>query len=162
MMIEIERKYLVKDRSFEAEAIAIKHIEQGYLAVRPTVRIRVQDAEAYLTIKGPSDAQELMRAEYEYAIPFDEAQQMMSLVQGEIIVKDRYFVPCGRHVWEVDVFDGAYEGLILAEIELSSTDEIFALPPWIGEEVTGQTEYYNASMALNNCNRLNRSKIIRK
>lgn len=151
-MIEIERKYLVKDRSFEGEAIVVKHIEQGYLGVCPIVRIRIQDVEAYMTIKGPSDELGLMRTEYEYAIPLEDARQMMTLIQGVEIVKDRYLVPYRGHMWEVDVFAGAHEGLVVAEVELSSEAEAFELPPWLGEEVTGQTKYYNASLAGININ----------
>lgn len=147
--IEIERKYLVRDESFKHQAIKVHRIEQGYLALQPAVRIRLQDEEAFLTIKGQSDASGLGRAEYEYSIPLEDGRELLRLAGARVLCKDRYLVPYEGEVWEVDVFGGRYAGLIIAELELSSPEAEYSLPPWVGEEVTGQTQYYNASMAMN-------------
>lgn len=148
MAKEIERKYLVLSEAFKASATAIHHIEQAYLSVRPTVRLRLRDDEAFITIKGKSNTSGLSRDEWEYSIPLAEAREMMSLAIGQPIIKERYIVPYAGKTWEVDVFHGAYEGLMLAELELLSEDESFERPAWLGEEVTGITKYYNTSMAL--------------
>lgn len=148
MAKEIERKFLVTSDIFKASASAVHHIEQAYLSVRPTVRLRLRDDEAFITIKGKSSVSGLSRDEWEYSIPLAEAREMISLAIGQPIIKERYIVPYAGKTWEVDVFDGAYEGLMLAELELTSEDEHFERPDWLGEEVSGQPEYYNASMAL--------------
>lgn len=145
---EIERKYLVRDQSFLEAASGKSRIAQAYLSVRPTVRLRIRDEQAYITIKGASHDGGLSRSEWEYAIPVEEAREMMSLACGNVIEKCRYIVPYAGHEWEVDVFGGAYEGLILAELELERVDEPYELPSWVGEEVTGDARYYNAAMAL--------------
>ncbi len=145
--MEIEHKYLVLSEAFRSEATRIYHIEQGYLSLRPTVRVRIRDEEAFMTIKGPSDSSGLMRQEYEYPIPLSDAQALMALCSDRTIVKDRYLVPYQGHTWEVDVFAGRHAGLVLAEIEVASVEEDYVLPDWIGEEVTGQPQYYNAYMA---------------
>ncbi len=146
--MEIEHKYLVTSEAFRDEATTVYHIEQGYLSVRPTVRVRIRDDEGFLTIKGPSDPTGLMRQEYEYAIPIEEARALMKLCGTRTVIKDRYLVPVGDHVWEVDIFAGRHAGRMLAEIEVDSPEETYDLPEWIGREVTGEREYYNASMAL--------------
>lgn len=145
--MEIEHKYLVRREAFRSQATRVYHIEQGYLSLRPTVRVRIRDEEAFMTIKGPSDPSGLMRQEYEYPIPLSDAQALMALCSDRTIVKDRYLVPYQGHTWEVDVFAGRHAGLVLAEIEVASVEEDYALPDWIGEEVTGQPQYYNAYMA---------------
>lgn len=146
--MEIEHKFLVSDSSFVDEAIRVHHIEQGYISVRPTVRVRLRDKEAFLTIKGPSDPTGLMREEWEYPIPLEEAKGLMRLCGKRLVVKDRYIVPHEGHEWEVDVFSGRHSGLILAELEVGSAHEVFSRPAWLGEEVTGDRRYYNATMAL--------------
>lgn len=148
MAKEIERKFRVVDLSCLALAERVYHIEQAYLSVEPTVRLRLRDDEAFITIKGKSEDAGLSRGEWEYSIPVREAREMMALAMGRCLVKKRYLIPYEGHIWEVDVFEGAYEGLVLAELELSHTEERFACPPWLGEELTGQPEYYNAYMAL--------------
>lgn len=148
MAREIERKFLVTSLDFKAQAVQVYHIEQAYLSVRPTIRLRVRDEEAFITIKGASRVGGFARDEWEYPIPMAEAREMMSLKQGKAIIKDRYIVPYQGHRWEVDIFAGEYEGLILAELELASEDEVFEIPHWLGQEVTGDTRYYNAAMAL--------------
>ncbi len=148
MAKEIERKFLVKTKDFLLLANKSYRIEQAYLATNPTVRVRVRDDEAFLTLKTASQDGGLSRDEWEYAIPLEDAREMMRHAKGRCIIKTRYLVEYEGHTWEVDVFEGEYEGLMLAEIELSSLSESFVLPPWVGEEVTGQVAYYNAHMAL--------------
>lgn len=148
MAQEIERKFRVLDTACLSEAVRVYHIEQAYLSTEPTVRLRLRDDEAFMTIKGASQDQGLSRTEWEYPLPFEDARAMMSLAVGCRLVKKRYLIPYEGHTWEVDVFEGDYKGLVLAEIELSSTDEFFVRPPWLGEELTGRPEYYNAAMAL--------------
>ncbi len=145
--MEIERKFLVKSDLFLKEATKVYTIRQGYLrSPDATVRIRTRDDEAFLTIKGKTDPRGIMREEWEYAIPLDDALSMLKLCVNGYIDKQRYLVPCGKHTWEVDIFTSPREGLILAEIELSAPDESFERPEWLGEEVTGQKAYYNAAM----------------
>lgn len=146
--MEIEHKFLVRDRSFIDIATRVHHIKQGYISVRPTVRVRIQDEEAFLTIKGPTDPTGLMREEWEFSIPLEDAKGLMKLCGKRIIEKDRYIVPHQGHEWEVDVFSGKHSGLILAELEVGDANEVFARPSWLGEEVTGDRRYYNATMAL--------------
>lgn len=148
MIKEIERKFLVQNHDFKTLATQVYHIEQAYLSTQPTIRLRIRDTQAFITVKGASSPDGLSRYEWEYSIPLVEAQEMMSLAQGQRIVKERYIVPHGDHIWEVDVFSGTYDGLIVAEIELTYEEEAFAYPSWLGEEVTGQAQYYNAYMAL--------------
>lgn len=148
MAKEIERKYLVTSLEAIKDAIAVYHIEQAYLSVRPVVRLRIRDEEAFITIKGKSAPGGISRDEWEYALPPSDAREMMSMALGQRLIKERYLVPYEGHTWELDVFRGAYEGLCLAEIELSDEAETFALPPWVGDEVTGQVAYHNATLAL--------------
>lgn len=148
MALEIERKFLVC-KEFESQAHSSSHIIQGYICNQPdkTVRIRVRDEKAYITIKGQSSADGLSRYEWEKEIPHDEAIELLKLAEVPVIDKQRYLVPFKGHTFEVDKFFGANEGLILAEIELSSPDETFEKPDWLGEEVTGDIRYYNAYLA---------------
>lgn len=148
MAQEIERKFRVTDTSCLALAERVHHIQQAYLSVEPTVRLRLRDEEAFITIKGRSSDSGLSRDEWEYPLPAEDAREMMSLAIGRCLTKTRYIIPYEGHTWEVDVFAGDYEGLVMAEIELAEVGEAFALPPWVGEELTGRPEYYNASMAL--------------
>ena len=146
-MIEIERKFLVKG-DFRPLATHKETIVQGYLcaSVERTVRIRIKDATAWITIKGPANENGFSYAEFEYSIPVADAREMMCLCANSI-EKDRYYVPCGNHRFEVDVFLGAHQGLIVAELELQSEKETFEHPDWLGEEVTGDERYYNAYIA---------------
>ncbi len=147
MGTEIERKFLVATRDWRDAAVSRTRIRQGFLSTEPerTVRVRLTNDTAELTIKGITvDAQ---RAEYEYSIPPADAAEMLDgICKPGLIEKTRYRVPHAGHIWEVDVFQGANAGLIVAEIELASADEAFELPDWIGEEVTGDPRYYNASL----------------
>ena len=158
--LEIERKYLVRDTSFLREAIASDSIDQGYLHTEiPTVRVRTRGEQGFLTIKGASDSAGLIRAEYEYPIPLEDAKALLALCTAGRLTKTRHLnpssspwktrhlVPYQGYTWEVDVFHGELEGLILAELELDSSTTSFPLPPWIGEEVTGDPRYYNSYLA---------------
>ena len=146
MAQEIERKFLVKDSSFKEQAFSSSQIAQGYICSSRgrTVRIRIRDEKGYLTIKGPAGENGLSRYEWEKEIPLDEAQELMKLCEPGMIDKTRYLVQSGSHVFEVDEFYGENEGLIVAEVELSSENESFEKPDFIGEEVTGIAKYYNS------------------
>lgn len=147
MAKEIERKYLVSDQSYRQAATEKRHILQAYLNRDPksTVRIRIADSNAFLTIKGKNDG--AVRDEWEYPIPSDDAIAMIErCASGRIIEKTRYIVPFDGYIWEVDEFAGELQGLTVAEIELPSHDSVFPLPPFIGEEVTGNPRYYNSSL----------------
>lgn len=147
MAKEIERKFLVTDIAAAiAAATSMSHIRQGYLspAKEATVRVRVRDDKGYLTIKSPNRG--ASRGEWEYEIPVADAEELLSLSRTRLIDKTRYLVPYRGHVWEVDVFT-APRHLIIAEIELNAENEAVALPPWLGEEVTGNPEYYNSTIA---------------
>lgn len=147
MAQEIERKFLVKGE-FKSQAYSQSHIVQGYIssAHGRTVRIRIRDEKGYLTIKGASNASGMSRYEWEKEIPFNEAQELMKLCEPGIIDKTRYLVKSGKHTFEVDEFYGENEGLILAEVELGSEDELYEKPSFIGEEVTGDIRYYNSNL----------------
>ena len=146
MAQEIERKFLVKDSSFKEQAFSSSRIAQGYICSSRgrTVRIRIRDEKGYLTIKGPAGENGLSRYEWEKEIPLDEAQELMKLCEPGMIDKTRYLVQSGNHVFEVDEFYGENEGLVVAEVELSSENESFEKPDFIGEEVTGIAKYYNS------------------
>lgn len=148
--MEIERKFLVRNQDFRKEAIRSLAIRQGYLSqsAQATVRVRlVDDTEAYLTIKGKSNETGLTRAEYEYPIPANDAHALLALCPEQKIHKTRFLVPYAHYTWEVDVFHGDLEGLIIAEVELNDANESPKQPEWIGSEVTGDIRYYNASLA---------------
>ena len=146
MSQEIERKFLVKDDSYKQMASSFSHIIQGYICrtTGRTVRVRLRDEKAYLTIKGPSPDGGLSRYEWEHEIPGREALELMQLCERGVIDKVRYLVPYGGHTFEVDEFFGANEGLVMAEVELDAVDEAFERPPFLGEEVTGDRRYYNS------------------
>jgi CYTH domain-containing protein len=148
-MIEIERKFLVTSSDFIAESYSKHEIAQGYLNSNPerTVRIRTKDDRGYLTIKGKSNASGLSRFEWEKEIDCQEAKQLLLLCENGVIEKTRYLVKVRTHLYEVDVFYGINDGLIIAEIELNSEDEIFEKPQWLGDEVTNDERYYNAYLS---------------
>lgn len=145
-MIEIERKFLVKSDAFKEEATASYELTQAYLSSVPerTVRVRIRDEKAFLTIKGKSSADGTSRFEWEKEIEVNEAKELILLAEPHPIKKTRYIIPSDKHQFEVDVFHGIHKGLVLAEIELSEANEKFHQPDWLGEEVTGQKEYYNS------------------
>ena len=147
-MIETERKFRVTG-DFSGEISHSRHIIQAYICAEQgrTVRVRISGDEAFLTIKGPSDGKLWSRYEFEQKIPPADAEELIKLRVTGIIDKVRHYVPRGEHVWEVDVFRGDNEGLVIAEIELASEDETFGKPSWIGEEVTADRRYYNSMLS---------------
>ncbi|ABS67614.1 CYTH domain-containing protein [Xanthobacter versatilis] len=146
MPVEIERKFLVKSAGWRAGARACT-IRQGYLSSGgATVRIRIADAEAFITVKGKTEG--IARAEFEYPIPLADAQAMLeTLCAQPLIEKTRYAVEHAGRTWTVDVFEGENDGLVMAEVELQGADEHVELPDWAGEEVTDDPRYRNSSLA---------------
>lgn len=146
--LEIERKFLVKKGgAYKCAAFSSSHIQQGYIpSETATVRIRLRDDKAYLTIKSKSADGGLSRYEFEKEILPDEARELLKLCQGGVIDKHRYLVRSGNHVFEVDEFHGDNDGLVMAEVELASKDESFEKPGFIGPEVTGDRRFYNKHM----------------
>ena len=148
--MEIERKFLVHKRTNWKElAVGSSHIQQGYMAAVNTVRIRIRDDQAFLTIKGKSANGGLSRYEFEKEISIDEAQQLLKLCEPPVIDKVRYLIPYEGHTFEVDEFLGANEGLVMAEVELENEREVVILPDFIGLEVTGDARFYNRNMRRN-------------
>jgi adenylate cyclase len=147
MATETERKFLVQGE-FRHLAIRQIKIHQSYLSIDPakTIRIRITDEKAFITVKGRITGKSISRSEWEFQVPLKDAEEMISLCLPGKIDKTRFHIPAGRHTFEVDVFHGKNEGLIIAEIELSSEDELFERPEWLGEEVTGNPAYYNANL----------------
>ena len=149
MAQEIERKFLVVGE-YKHLAHSSLHLVQGYIASgRRTVRVRISDDRAWLTIKGPSMDGGLSRFEWEKEIKAREALELLPLCEGALIDKHRYLIKVENHTFEVDEFHGDNEGLTIAEVELSSTDEAFPHPEWLGEEVTGIKRYYNSHLRAN-------------
>lgn len=148
MPLEIEHKFLVTG-DFRANVIRSERFVQGYICSQSgkTVRVRITGDKGYLTIKGPSDEKGLSRFEFERETSLDEAGELFKLCEPGVIEKVRHWVKEETHTWEVDIFHGANEGLVLAEIELQSEDESFELPPWVGKEVTGDKRYYNSMLS---------------
>ena len=148
--MEIERKYLVTSDSYKQLAVARYHICQGYISREKTgtVRIRITDDKAFLTIKGKPAAGHFARYEWEKEIDVQEAKELMQLCQGIIIDKTRWIIPAAEDglKWEVDEFHGKHEGLTLAEIELTSEEQEVEKPDFVGEDVTSDPRYYNANM----------------
>lgn len=149
--LEIERKFLVKKGgAYRRAAFSSSHIQQGYIpAMGATVRIRVRDEQAYLTIKSKSVDGGLSRYEFEKEITLDEARQLLKLCKGGVIDKHRYLVKSGSHVFEVDEFHGDNDGLVMAEVELGSSTESYEKPDFIGLEVTGDGRFYNSNLLRN-------------
>lgn len=146
---ETERKFLVLSGSFKAQATTSHRIKQGYIARDNgnSVRVRILDDKGILTIKGPS-ADDISRTEWEIEIPLAHAVALLRLCHGGIIDKTRYIVPVSGRVFEVDVFYGDNEGLVMAEIELENASDPFEKPSWLGQEVTGNRHYYNSYLSL--------------
>ena len=146
--LEIERKFLVCNDGYRREAFRSSRIKQGYICSERgrTVRVRIRDDKGYLTIKGASDEKGLSRYEFEKEILLDEAEQLLKLCEPGMIDKTRFLVKSGSHTFEVDEFYGENEGLVIAEVELQSEDELFEKPHFIGREVTGDRRYYNSHL----------------
>ena len=148
-MIEIERKFLVLSEAFKTEAFNKTRIVQGFLNTHKerTVRIRIKGEKAFITVKGISNTEGTSRLEWEKEIPVKEAETLLSLCEPNRIEKTRFEIKVGNHIFEVDEFYGENEGLIIAEIELTSENEAFTKPDWIGKEVTGDVRYYNSLLS---------------
>ncbi|WP_026765734.1 CYTH domain-containing protein [Selenomonas ruminantium] len=147
MAKEIERKFLVKD-NWQPQAAGIT-IAQGYLSTVPerTVRVRIKGDKGYLTIKGKN--QGISRAEFEYEIPLADAEELLKLAEQPILSKVRYLEQHGNRLWEIDVFAGENQGLVVAEVELPDEGADFSRPVWLGQEVSGDVRYYNANLIKN-------------
>lgn len=151
---EIERKFLVTSDAFLSQATRHYQIEQGYLCKEPskTIRVRIRDAQAFLTIKSGKMREGIAKFEWEREIDLADARELMNLCLPGAISKTRYIIPAApfegqERCWEVDVFhSGTMSGKALAEIELGSENEHFLRPDWLGDEVTGLPQYYNANM----------------
>jgi adenylate cyclase len=146
MSIEIERKFLVRGDQWKTLGDKLL-IRQGYLSSHPDriVRVRIQDTSAVLTIKGR--AKGLTRGEWEYSIPLEDGRALLGdLCEKPIIEKYRYRIPYAGMLWEVDEFFGENSGLVVAEIELLTEDQVFAKPEWIGDEVTHDPRYANSNL----------------
>lgn len=147
MALEIERKFLVGDTGI-TDSLNGERLVQGYLShdKNATVRVRIAGDSAWLTIKGKTEG--ATRSEFEYAIPLEDASAMLSELCGQgVIDKTRYRLPQGDLCWEIDVFHGDNEGLVVAEIELPSEETHFDKPGWLGNEVTGEVRYYNSALS---------------
>ncbi len=147
MGTEIERKFLLKDDAWRESADGGTRFRQGYLvgSKHASVRVRIEGERANINIKGATLG--VRRQEYEYPIPLEEARELLdTLCERPQIDKTRYLIHYGQHEWEVDVFHGANEGLVVAEIELGHEDEPFERPPWLGDEVSDDPRYYNVCL----------------
>ena len=150
-MIEIERKFLIKNETYKSESINKQLITQGYLSLDPkrTVRIRICEQNAYITIKGQTSESGTSRYEWEKEINIEEAKQLMLLCREGVVTKIRHLIPFKNHTFEVDEFLKDNSGLVIAEIELSNENEDFERPRWLGKEVTGIKKYYNSQLSQN-------------
>ena len=150
MQIETERKFLVLDDGYKAQAVESHRIRQGYIAhdMGRSVRVRILDDKGILTVKGPFIGVG-SRPEWEKEISLKEAEELFLICKPGSIDKTRWIVPAGESCFEVDEFHGENEGLVMAEIELESQDEAFGRPSWLGEEVTGDPRFYNGYLARN-------------
>lgn len=145
--MEIERKFLVnKEKWAMVSKPASNHIVQAYLVrgAEKTVRVRIKGTKGFLTIKGPTVG--ITRSEYEYEIPMKDAQALIEKFAEKTIEKNRFEIMVGDHLWEIDEFLGKLEGLILAEIELGSEEELFELPFWVNEDVSMDPQYFNSNL----------------
>ena len=150
-MEEIERKFLVTNTDFISESNSNNRIVQGYLNSDPsrTVRVRIKVEQGFLTIKGKGNASGTTRFEWEKEIDVAEAESLLLLCEKGIIDKIRYEILVGKHTFEVDVFSGENQGLVMAEVELSNENDFFEKPKWLGNEVTGDKRYYNSYLSKN-------------
>lgn len=150
-MLEIERKFLVNSDAFKKVAFKKTYIIQGFLNTHPerTVRIRIKGNQGFLTVKGISNKEGTIRSEWEKEISKIDAEHLINQCEPGIIEKTRYEIKVRNHIFEVDEFLGDNEGLIVAEVELKSEDEVFEKPVWLGKEVTGDLKYYNSQLSSN-------------
>lgn len=147
-MVEIERKFLIKTELWQPSTKGVE-IKQGYLSVDPerVVRVRVAEEKAFLTIKGKPEG--IVRAEHEFEIPRNHAEGLLKMCLDFPVEKIRFKEKIGELVWEIDVFKGENEGLIMAEVELDDENQYVELPDWIGEEVSSDSRYYNSWLSKN-------------
>lgn len=147
MAAEIERKFLVAEDSWRDGSAGVR-IAQGYLSQDPdrTVRVRLAGDNAWLTIKGRTEG--ITRAEFEYAIPADDARTLLEMCLPSVIDKTRHEISYAGHLWEIDVFHGDNEGLVVAEVELADESISPELPPWVGAEVSSDARYFNSCLAV--------------
>jgi adenylate cyclase len=148
MASEIERKFLLRDDGWQRDAGPGVRIRQGYIVASEaaSVRVRISGNQAWVNIKGATVG--VSRAEFEYPVPLADAEQILEdLCIRPLIEKTRHLMDYAGHRWEIDVFEGENHGLMVAEIELDSENERFEKPPWVGEEVSMDPRYYNASLA---------------
>lgn len=151
MQIEIERKFLVVGNAWRERTVRVRSFRDGLVSqgANGKVRVRIDGPTAWLTVKGARSG--ISRAEFEYEIPLGDAERLLADVcSGQIIEKDRHIVPHEGRTWEVDVFKGPLDGLVWAEVELDHPEQVFAVPDWIGREVTGNPRYRHANL-LNAC-----------
>lgn len=147
---EIERKFLVKGDEWRPLSTGALTMRQGYLSdgFSSSVRVRIEDERAFINIKSSVDG--IHRHEFQYEIPVSDAVDLLDHVAlRPLIEKTRHEVPLGKHLWEIDVFEGENSGLIVAEVELAHADEPFERPSWVGEEVSDDLRYYNVSLRKN-------------
>lgn len=151
MAQEIERKFLIKNNDFKKESFKKTKIIQGFLSTAPerTVRVRIKEDKGFITVKGLGNESGASRYEWEKEISVDDVLDLLKICEPGIIYKTRFNVVSGDHTFEVDVFCGENEGLIIAEVELSSEDEVFEKPKWLGAEVTGEVKYFNSMLMKN-------------
>lgn len=151
MLQEIERKFRVKNTTFLQETTSKFKIVQGYLNSNPdrTVRIRLKENKAFITVKGKSNDAGTTRFEWEKEINYTEAEQLIQLCEDFIIEKIRYELTYLNQLFEIDIFEGKNKGLIIAEIELESPHQKVVFPDWLGKEVTGDVRFYNAYLSKN-------------
>lgn len=151
MPIETERKFLVENNLFKLQAFKKCYLKQGFLNSdkNRTVRVRIQDEKAFLTVKGISNNSGTSRFEWEKEIPLTDGLDLLLLCEEGIIEKNRYYIKSDKHTFEVDEFLGDNTGLVIAEIELEKEAELFQKPKWLGKEVTGNIKYYNSVLSKN-------------
>jgi len=144
---EIERKFLLRSDEWRSNVTESRRIAQGYLSrdLERTVRVRITGENAFMTIKGKTEG--ISRTEIEFPLPLETAQNLPPLCFQPLIDKIRHLVPLDGHLWEIDEFHGSNTGLIVAEIELEAEDTAFARPDWLGEEVSHDFRYSNASLS---------------
>ena len=144
--MEIERKFTVKELPENLSNYPCKRIEQGYLCTKPVLRVRRKGEEYWLTYKGEGL---LVREEHEFPLTAEACHHLLAKVDGRIIQKDRYHIPCGEYTIELDVFDGELAPLVIAEVEFPSVEaaNAFVPPAWFGEDVTENPAYSNSNLS---------------
>ena len=149
MPLEIERKFLVDAKKLvKLKLTGGERISQGYLSTdaNKVVRVRIKKNRGFLTIKSANIG--IVRQEFEYEIPVNDAEEILKLCAPNLLKKVRYKIDYAGHVWEIDIFEGRHAGLILAEVEINSLDEFVKIPDWVGEEVSDNPKYFNSNLVL--------------